>query len=123
MGEIKSHKNLLVWQKAVDLVVTVYQITSTFPRDELYGLVSQIRRSAVSIPSNIAEGAARQTKREFQQFLHIALGSASELETQFIIAGRLGYCDALQMEAMSREMDQIRRMLLGLIRQLRSGNK
>ena len=123
MGEIKSHKDLLVWQKAVELVVTVYRITSTFPRDELYGLVSQIRRSAVSIPSNIAEGAARQTKREFQQFLHIALGSASELETQFIIAGRLGYCDALQMEAMSREMDQIRRMLLGLIRQLRSGNK
>ena len=123
MGEIKSHKDLLVWQKAVELVVTVYRITSTFPRDELYGLVSQIRRSAVSIPSNIAEGAARQTKREFQQFLHIALGSASELETQFIIAGRLGYCDALQLEAMLREMDQIRRMLLGLIRQLRSGTK
>ena len=89
MGEIKTHKDLEVWQKAIDLVEKSYRVTKTFPHEELYGLTSQIRRAAVSIPSNIAEGAARQTSKEYIQYLYIALGSLSELETQFIVAKRI----------------------------------
>ena len=86
-----THKELDVWKLAIDFVVDIYQITKKFPKDERYGLISQMRRSAVSIPSNIAEGAARRTDKENIQFLHISLGSISELETQLIIADRLEY--------------------------------
>ena len=86
-----THKELDVWKLAIDFVVDIYQITKKFPKDERYGLISQMRRSAVSIPSNIAEGAARRTDKENIQFLHISLGSISELETQLIIANRLDY--------------------------------
>ena len=79
---IKTHKDLDVWNDAMELVTNIYKLTKSFPKDELYGLTSQMRRSAVSVPSNIAEGAARKNKAEFIQFLHIALGSSSELETQ-----------------------------------------
>ena len=89
--EIKNHKDLEVWKKSMDLVSNIYKITESFPNKELYGLTNQIRRAAVSIPSNIAEGAARNSKKEFIQFLYIALGSLSELETQIIIANRLEY--------------------------------
>ncbi len=83
---IESFKELIVWQKALIVVKEVYRITALFPKEELYGLVSQMRRSAVSIPSNIAEGKKRKTKKDFIQFLHIAEGSAAELETQMLIA-------------------------------------
>ena len=86
-----THKDLDVWKLAIDFVVDIYRLTKKFPKDERYGLTSQMRRSAVSIPSNIAEGAARRTDKENIQFLHISLGSISELETQLIIADRLNY--------------------------------
>lgn len=83
---IHSHKNLIVWQKGIELTKQVYLITDKFPREEIYGITSQMRRSAVSIPSNTAEGRSRGTRKDFVQFLRIAMGSASELETQIEIA-------------------------------------
>lgn len=85
-----DHKDLDVWIKGVDLVELIYKVSSSFPDDERFGLISQIRRSAISIPSNIAEGSARKSDKELLQFISIALGSLSELETQYIIAVRLG---------------------------------
>jgi four helix bundle protein len=89
----KDYKDLLVWQDAMDLVVLVYRVTTKFPHHELYGLTGQLRRSAVSVPSNIAEGQGRRTKRDFQNFLSIAHGSLRELETQVLIGQRLTYID------------------------------
>ena len=86
-----THKNLEIWNTGINLVIEVYSVTKEFPKEEKYGLASQMRRAAVSIPSNIAEGAARKSDTEFIQFLYIALGSLNELETQTIIAHRLGY--------------------------------
>ena len=91
MGDIRTHRDLDVWKEGIELVVKIYEIVQNFPKEEKYGLVDQIKRSAISIPSNIAEGAARNSKKEFLQFLHISLGSVSELETQLIIANRLGF--------------------------------
>ena len=91
---MKTHKDLEVWKRAVELVTQVYQLTQAFPKDEVYGLTSQLRRSAVSIPSNIAEGAARQFNKEYIQFLYVALGSLMELETQMIIAKNLNFISA-----------------------------
>jgi len=122
-NKTRTHKDLLVWQKAVDLVIEVYNVTKSFPKDEIYGLISQIRRAAVSIPANIAEGAARQTKKEFQQFIHIAMGSLAELETHFIIAIRLTYCDNKQADAVLIKLDEIRRMLSGLLHHCKESRK
>jgi len=88
---MKDHKELNAWKVSMDFVAEVYAITREFPKEEIYGLTSQLRRAAVSIPSNISEGAARNSEKEFVQFLHIALGSAAEAETQLLIAQRLGY--------------------------------
>ena len=90
---MKDYRELIVWQKAMDLVEAIYRTTARFPKEELYGLTSQIRRAAVSIPSNIAEGQARNTTRDFLHFLAIAYGSLKEVETQVLIAERLGYID------------------------------
>ena len=87
----RAHKNLDVWKAGMDLAVDMYRVTASFPKEELYGLVSQMRRAATSVPSNIAEGAGRSSKRELNQFLSIASGSMSELDTQLTIALRLGY--------------------------------
>jgi four helix bundle protein len=84
-----THKDLEIWKTGIDLVESIYKITETFPKHEVYGLISQMRRATVSIPGNIAEGAARKGKAEYLQFLYIALGSLSEIETQLIIAKRL----------------------------------
>jgi len=108
-----------VWQKATDLAVDVYAATDSFPRQELYRLAGQIRRAAVSVPSNLAEGAARQSTAEYLRFASIALGSAAELETQLILAGRLGYCDRVRVDALLGRLDEIRRMLAALIAQLK----
>jgi four helix bundle protein len=89
--EVQTHRDLLAWKEAMALVESVYRVTRTFPRDELFGLTSQVRRCAVSIPSNIAEGAARNSSREFLQHLGIACGSVAELDTQLAISIRLGY--------------------------------
>ena len=111
--EIKNHKDLEVWKKSMDLVSNIYKITESFPNKELYGLTNQIRRAAVSIPSNIAEGAARNSKKEFIQFLYIALGSLSELETQIIIANRLEYLNNL--DTLLEDLKFIQKLINGLI--------
>ena len=88
---MKDFRNLIVWQKSLGLVVFVYEITKNFPQEERYGLANQMRRAAVSIPSNIAEGHMRTTNKDFRQFLSVARGSCAELETQCVIAYKLGY--------------------------------
>jgi len=89
--KIKSYEDLIVWKKAMDLVIAVYELTNTYPKSEQYGLVSQMRRSTVSIPSNIAEGYRRGSRKDYRHFLIIAFGSASELETQLKISERLSF--------------------------------
>ena len=96
---VKHYRELIVWQKSMDLVTQVYRLTRLFPREELYGLTNQIRRAAVSIPSNIAEGQARQSTAEFRNFLSIAQGSLAELETQILIAVNLNYLELTQIDA------------------------
>jgi four helix bundle protein len=112
MSQARTHKDLIVWQKAMDFVEEVYKLTDKMPQSELYGLTSQIRRSAVSIPSNIAEGAARNHNKEFMQFLYVALGSVAELETQLLLAERLHFVPT----APTDNLGEIKKMLLGLIR-------
>ena len=116
----KPHKKLDLWNVAMECVVHVYGVTEKFPKDERFGLTEQIRRSAVSIPSNIAEGAARRTKKEFGHYLHIAQGSLSELDTQLELAKRLGFCDERAWKDLDGEMIRIDKMLSGLIRRQRS---
>jgi len=115
---IRSHKDLMVWAAAVALVENVYQRTASFPRREIFGLTSQIRRSAVSVASNIAEGSARKTRAEFVHFLHIARGSVAELETQVEIAYRLSFL--VRSARLDDEIDKVGRMLTALIRRLRA---
>ena len=113
---VVTHKDLEVWKKAMDLAAQVYSLTARFPKEELYGLTSQIRRSAVSIPSNIAEGAARHSRKEFIQFLHIASGSVAELETQLLLATRMGF---ISRDNPLPQTEEVRKMLLGLLRSLK----
>ena len=113
---MKTHKDLFVWQRAMDIVEAVYELTKKMPQSELYGLTNQIRRCAVSIPSNIAEGAARNSNKEFIQFLYIALGSIAELETQLLLAKRLRFVDTVP----SDELDEIKKMLVGLIKNVKA---
>lgn len=105
MGKIRTHKDLDVWNKSMDLAFDLYSMTKDFPKEEVYGLTSQIRRSIVSIASNIAEGAARGSKKEFIQFLYISLGSIAELETQLLLAKRLEY---LSSDAVFSEVAKIK---------------
>ena len=116
---MRPHDNLEVWKKAVDFVVNVYKETGTFPSDERFGLTSQIRRAAVSIPANIAEGAARQSDKEFGHFIAIAQGSCSELETELLIGSRLGFLAPAGYSTLRAEADAIGRMLVGLSKHLR----
>ncbi|MGA2071715.1 MAG: four helix bundle protein [Sedimentisphaerales bacterium] len=118
MSKINTHRQLDIWKKSIELVKDVYKVTSNFPQQELYGLTNQMRRSAVSIPSNVAEGFRRQHNNEFRQFLHIALGSCAELETQVTIAKELNYIKE-QIESMLLEKsDHICRMTRNLIKKL-----
>jgi four helix bundle protein len=118
--EIKtgSYKDLLVWQKGIALVKQVYQLTRSFPDEERFGLISQMRRAAVSVPSNIAEGQARHTTGEFFQFISHAEGSLAELETQLVIAAELNYCTAVEARNSSELISELRRMLNSLRRKL-----
>ena len=109
---MKDHRDLDVWKKSIDLVVEVYEFTRKFPKEELYGLTSQIRRSVISIPSNISEGAARNSDKEYIQFLYISMGSSGELETQIMIAKRLGYLK--DSKRILNEIESIKKMLNGL---------
>ncbi len=115
---VRTHKDLEVWQKSIAFVTTIYKATGSFPNQEIYGLTSQIRRSAVSIPSNIAEGATRKGKTEFKQFLYIALASGAELETQLIIGQNLKYLDEIQSKKLIDELNSISRMIQGLIKSI-----
>ncbi len=119
MNDIKSYKDLQVWRKGIELVKNVYVITKKFPKEEVYGLTNQMRRSAVSIPSNIAEGKTRQHGNEYIQFLYIALGSCAELETQLIIAEQLGYTSKQNALNFADEIDHISRMLRNLIKTIK----
>lgn len=115
---IHSYKELIVWQRAMELVAETYSVTEVFPKEEMYGLVSQMRRAAVSIPSNIAEGRHRGTKKEFIQFLRIALGSMGELETQMEIAKMLPKTKRLNFEKMNDLILEVERMLRSMIQKL-----
>jgi four helix bundle protein len=116
MSDKHNFKDLVVWQRAVDLVAEIYVATRDFPRDELYGLTSQVRRAAVSIPSTIAEGQGRLTRGEFRQFLGQAKGSLAEVETQLIIAHRLGYLAS--PDSLLEHLNEVGRLLNGLLNSL-----
>jgi len=111
----KHYKELIVWQKSMDLVESVYSLTKSLPSDERYALTDQIRRAVVLIPSNIAEGHGRQTDKEYKQYLSIAKGSVSEVETQLMICVRLNYLTEQQTESVLVLCDEIRRMLTKII--------
>ena len=115
---IKSHKDLLVWQKGIKLCKNIYKVTDKFPTSEMYGLSSQMRRSAVSISSNIAEGGSRNTTKDFLHFLSISLGSVSELETQIEISNELSFIDEVQYRDLNTQLTEISKMLVGLIKKL-----
>jgi len=113
--KVLSHKDLEVWQRSMNLVADIYLLTKTFPKEELYGLVSQMRRAAVSIPSNIAEGRAKKSTRDYIRFINIAYGSAAELETQMLIAKRLDFAVSERGDAILSELSEIGKMLNGLL--------
>ena len=112
--EVKSYRDLRVWQQGRVLVKEVYRAVKSFPKEEIYGLTSQIKRSAVSIPSNIAEGSSRRSTQEFLRFINIATGSLAELETQLILANDLEFLESETLEKLLKRTDDIGRMLQGL---------
>jgi len=114
----RTHKDLDVWKKSINFVTKIYTVTIKFPKDEIYGITSQIRRASVSIPSNIAEGAGRNSKKEFRQFLYIALASSAEVETQLIISNNLEYLKGIDFDNLMFELNSISKMLQGLIKSL-----
>jgi four helix bundle protein len=111
---MRPHERLDVWKKVIEFVIDVYRATESFPKDERFGLTSQLRRAAVSIPANIAEGAGRKSDKEFGYFLSNSQGSASEVETELLIASRLNYLEEPKYLALRSSLDDIGRMLTGL---------
>lgn len=121
MIKVNSYRDLIVWQKSINLVVLIYGLTEKFPKEEIYGLTSQMRRSAVSIPSNIAEGRSRGTRKDFSQFLRIAHGSGAELETQIEISKRLPKTSNFHYQDIEFLLQEIMKMLNSFIRNLKAG--
>src|SRR5947209_12744322 len=119
----QSYKDLIVWQKGIEIAKLAYRLTTKFPGDEKFGLVSQMRRAAVSIPSNIAEGQARHTRGEFIQFISHAEGSNAELSTQLVIAVELGYCTQSDVRDAFELTSELRKMLNALRRKLQNSDK
>jgi len=119
---MKTHKDLFVWQESVDFVTDIYRETSTFPKREMYGIIQQLRKAAVSIRSNISEGAGRNGVKQFRHFLFIALGSNSEIEVQLIVAKNLGFLSQSVFEELSETNSRIGKMLTTLIKSLNSSN-
>lgn len=117
---MKNYKDLDVWKKSIDYVTEIYKITNSFPESEKFGLVNQMKRAAVSIPSNIAEGGSRQHTKEFIQYLYIAIGSLNELYTQLVIAFNLKYIDEIIHSSLIEVSDEIGKMISGLIKYLKS---
>ena len=115
---LKNFKELKAWQKAYQLSLDVYRITKTFPREEAYGLTSQVRRAAVSVPSNIAEGYGRKTVGEYIQALYVAYGSNCELETQLLLSGDLGYVESAELKKLQGDLGDVERLLKALIKSL-----
>ena len=120
MEASSSYRDLKVWQRAIDLSIEIYKLTRSFPKDERYGLVSQMRRASVSVPSNIAEGQSRQSLGDFKRFINIAIGSLAELHTQLLIGCRLAYVDREAFGKLEAEAMEIRRMLFGLAERAKS---
>ena len=121
--KVKSYKELNVWKKGIEIVERIYEITENFPQKELYVLTSQLRRSALSIPSNIAEGFARGHTAEYRQFLRTALGSCAELDTQLTIGQRRNYATQAEILNLQEDLDHESRMIMNLIKSLRKNAK
>jgi four helix bundle protein len=119
---IHSYQELIVWQKAMDLTVQIYKITAKLPKEELFSLTNQMRRAAVSIPSNIAEGQARHSRKEFLQFIGIAKGSKAELETQLLLCQKIGYLIDTDISEAMNLLQEVGKMLNVLARKLRQAN-
>lgn len=111
---MKDFKKLKVWQKGIEMVVDIYKTSKSFPKEELYGLTSQIRRCAISVPSNIAEGSGRNSDKDFHRFLDISLGSSFELETQLIIANKLEYLPDNEFDELTKKIQEEQKMITGL---------
>jgi len=116
----KPHRNLVAWQRAMELVTEVYQVTDRFPKEEIFGLTSQIRRAAVSVPSNIAEGAADRTTQQFSSFLSNAIGSLNEIDTQLDLAFRLGYIKMENYDHLYKLLDECLALTYGLRKSLKA---
>ncbi len=116
---IRSYKDLIAWQKAIELTTAIYATTQKFPKEEMFGLTSQLRRAAVSVPSNIAEGQARNSSREFGHFLTIALGSLNEAETQLLIAQKLGYLAPETVAILLKDASEVGKIIQGLAASLK----
>ncbi|NBX04038.1 MAG: four helix bundle protein [Alphaproteobacteria bacterium] len=123
MSPIKNYRDLKVWQKAMDMVALVYELTAQFPADQKYVLVSQMQRSALSVPSNIAEGRSRHSEKDFVYHLNIARGSLAELETQVILSCRLGYMNKQDENTLLQMTEEITKMLHGLKSSLKSSGE
>lgn len=119
---MKIHKDLDVYKLSIELVTSIYDTTKNFPKEELFGITSQIRRSAVSIPSNIAEGSARHHSKEFKQFLYISLGSASELDTLLLISHKLKLINTINYDELISKLTIISKMIQGLIKSIKTIN-
>jgi len=112
---MKTHKDLDVWKLSIDFVTDIYKVTSSFPKEDQFGLTNQIRRAAVSVPSNIAEGAARNSDKEYLRFLYISLGSIQEIDTQLLIALNLDFISSSDFDNLIIQLEQIAKMLIRLI--------
>jgi len=117
---MRNYKSLSLWEKGIQLSLEIYKITKSFPKEELFGLTSQMRRSGVSIASNIAEGAGRGSNNEFSRFIDIALGSAAELDTQVIISKELEYLDSEKFKKITENIEEVQKMLSGLKNKLKN---
>ena|SRR3989344_1957659 len=122
MTEKRGYKDLIVWQKAINLVVLVYKLTNSFPQAEVYGITAQLRRAAISIPSNIAEGSKRGTKKDFSHFLNITIGSGAELETQIEIVKKLKFDNQEDYKDVDYILSEIMKMLTTMITKLKTNN-
>lgn len=120
---IKTHKDLDAWKISVELVTEIYQLTGNYPKDEIFELTNQMRRASISIPSNIAEGAARNSQKEFIQFLYIALGSQQELDTQLLISRNLNFITEDSYNQITDKVQTVGKLLNGLIKYLKSNDK
>jgi four helix bundle protein len=120
--KINSYKDLTVWQKSIELVLCIYTLTEDFPKQEQYGLMSQMRRASVSIPSNIAEGSKRGSRKDYKKFIRNSFGSGAELETQLILAQKLDFCTNRDLENTQELLDSIMKMLNSLIKSLEKQN-